>query len=80
MFCLVRQLEKARSSGTLTLDPATAALLSPEMLLQTPSSETVMVQSDSIGKSEPVLLDRPNNTGDHDDYTIAPKRLKSEPP
>ncbi|XP_057304325.1 protein max-like isoform X2 [Hydractinia symbiolongicarpus] len=74
----VRQLEKARASGTLTLDPATAALLSPDMLLQAPSTDNVMVQAD--GKNEPVILERPNNAGDHDDYTIAPKRLKAEPP
>ena len=51
------------------------------MLLQG-SGESVIVQSDGTisTKSEPVMLERPNNTGDHDDYTIAPKRLKAEPP
>ena len=89
----MRQLEKARSTGTLTLDPATAALLNPELLLQPTAQDNVMgvqgeqlpvVQSTAI---EPitkndgtVIMDRPNPTSDHDDYTIAPKRMKHEPP
>ena len=92
----MRQLEKARSTGTLTLDPATAALLNPELLLQPTAQDNVMgvqgeqlpvvqsVQStatESITKNEgTVIMDRPNPTSDHDDYTIAPKRMKHEPP
>ena len=94
--CLVRQLEKARSTGTLTLDPATAALLNPELLLQPTAQDNVMgvqgeqlpvVQSVQSTATEPitknegtVIMDRPNPTSDHDDYTIAPKRMKHEPP
>jgi len=75
----VRQLEKARASGTLTLDPNTAALLNPDILLQPNQPESVMVQADVLRNDQGVMIERPNNAGDHDDYTIAPKRLKAEP-
>ncbi|NP_001267841.1 MYC associated factor X [Hydra vulgaris] len=70
----VRQLEKARASGNLTLDPSVVALFDP---LQT-SHENLILQTDNIVKCEPIVLERPNNTSDHDDYTIAPKRVKTE--
>ena len=77
----VRQLEKARASGSLPLEPAVAALLTSDLLLQ-PSTETSThtIQTDTSSKHEQsVLLERPDRAGDHDDYTIAPKRLKSDP-
>ena len=80
----MRQLEKARSTGTLTLDPATAALLNPELLLQPTAQDNVMgVQGEQlpvVQSTATVIMDRPNPTSDHDDYTIAPKRMKHEPP
>ena len=75
----MRELEKTRSSGTITIDSTTAALLGPELLLNTASSDSVLNQTESVSvKSEPVLIERPNNAGDHDDYTIAPKKQKVE--
>lgn len=76
-------MEKARANGPITINPATAALLGPELLLNTAAatSENSLVQSDSSAvKNEPLIIERPNNAGDHDDYTIAPKRMKAEPP
>jgi len=74
----VRQLEKTRANGTHPLDSAASGLLSSDLLLQ-PATENVLIHSENVVKSEPVILERPNNAGDHDDYTIAPKRLKPEP-
>ena len=80
----VRELEKVRTNGPVTLDSSAAALLgsASELLLNTNTptenglsngtSETTTV------KVEPVFIDRPNNAGDHDDYTIAPKKAKVE--
>ena len=77
----VRELEKARANGTLPLEAAEAGLLSPHLLHQ-PMTENDFVQADPnlLVKNEPVVvIERPNNAGDHDDYTIAPKRRKIEP-
>merc|ERR1712039_131376 len=58
----VRQLEKARASGSLPLEPAVAALLTSDLLLQ-PSTETSThtIQTDTSSKHEQsVLLERPD--------------------
>lgn len=74
----VRELEKARSSGSITIDPSTAALLGPEFLLNAAASDSTLESESDNVKSEPVMIERPNDAGDHDDYTIAPKKLKVE--
>jgi len=74
----VRQLEKARLTGKLPVDADDTGLLSPHLLFQ-PILENSLNQSENAIKSEPVILERANNTGDHDDYTIAPKRQKIDP-
>ena len=74
----IRQLEKSRATGQLTVDPSAAALLSSDLLNVPQASGSDAVLSHEI-KSEPVIIERPNNAGDHDDYTITPKRLKTEP-
>jgi len=74
----VRQLEKTRASGgSHPLESTTTGILSSDLLLQ-PTSENVLHNPENVVKSEPVVLERLNNVGDHDDYTIAPKRLKAE--
>ena len=74
-------MEKARAAGTLPADAAEAGLLSPHLLRPAPPLLDSVATGDPNGhlKSEPVHILRPNDAGDHDDYTIAPKRRKLDP-
>lgn len=84
----VRELEKVRTNGPVTIDSTAVALLGspPELILNNSTTNTpaenglsngVSSQSSPV-KNEPVFIERPNNAGDHDDYTIAPKKVKVE--
>ncbi|XP_066916156.1 protein max-like [Clytia hemisphaerica] len=77
----VRELENSRATGTVTIDATAAALLgsASELLLNTSDDKSMNSSSETVVKTEPVLIERPNNAGDHDDYTIAPKKAKVEP-
>lgn len=82
----VRQLEKAKASGTL--ESVAAALFSTDTsLLQNNNTggggENNMMKAEEVVSNGPVLLERHGNhgnlVGDHDDYTIVSKRPKPDP-
>ena len=75
----VRQLEKARAAGNLTIDPSTAAILSTD-----PSILSDDVLSDNSLKTEEALMTvnqdsvSADTMNDHDYGTVAAKRMKTE--
>ena len=78
LIFVVRQLEKARAAGNLTIDPSTAAILSTD-----PSILADDVLADSSLKTEDTILTVTNDTiptdtvNDHD-YGAVAKRMKTE--
>ena len=79
IFFTVRQLEKARAAGNLTIDPSTAAILSTD-----PSILSDDVLSDNSLKTEEALMTvnqdsvSADTMNDHDYGTVAAKRMKTE--
>ena len=78
MLFLVRQLEKARAAGNLTIDPSTAAILSTD-----PSILTDDVLADNSLKADDALLSVnhdtiPTDTVNDHDYGAVAKRMKTE--
>lgn len=79
IFFTVRQLEKARAAGNLTIDPSTAAILSTD-----PSILSDDVLSDNSLKAEESLMTvnqdsvSADTMNDHDYGTVAAKRMKTE--
>lgn len=74
----VRQLEKARAAGNLTIDPSTAAILSTD-----PSILADDVMSDNSMKADDVILgvnhdSVANDTMNDHDYGAVAKRMKTE--
>jgi len=74
----VRQLEKARAAGNLTIDPSTAAILSTD-----PSILADDVLADGSLKAEETLLavnhdTIPTDTVNDHDYGAVAKRMKTE--
>ena len=74
----MRQLEKARAAGNLTIDPSTAAILSTD-----PSILADDVMSDNSMKADDVILgvnhdSVANDTMNDHDYGAVAKRMKTE--